>query len=81
MISELQRSAIKTTFINQQKNSNEIDDIRLSKFKNARLSCQIYYIDNKQRNKPFEHKTENVQEEIKFKEEMSKTLNQTNGKN
>ena len=81
MVAELQESANESTLICCQRDPNEIDHNYQSKIKNERLSCLAYHIDSKRDNKATENQTENTQKENSLKEDIQKTLKQTNGKN
>ena len=81
MVPEMQESASESILVRCQRDPNEIDNNRLSKTKNERLSFLIYHIDIKWDNKITENQSENIQKENSLKEDIQKTLKQTNGKN
>ena len=81
MVVELQRSANESTLIGNQRDPNQIDHNKKSKTKSARLLCLTYHIVSKLDNKASENHTENIEEEIIFKEDIQKTFKQTDGKN
>ena len=81
MIVELQRSTNGSTLIDHQRDPNEIDHNKKSKTKSSRLSCLTYHIESKLDNKAINNHTKTIIDEIVFKEDIQKTLKQTDGKN
>ena len=81
MIVELQRSTNGSTLIGYQRDPNEIDHNKKSKTKSARISSLTYHIESKLDNKAIKNHTKIIIDEIVFKEDIQKTLKQTDGKN
>ena len=81
MVVELQRTTNESTLIRHQRDPNEIDHSKNSETKSTRLSCLTYHIVSKLDNKAADNHTDDIEEEIAFKEDVQKTLKQTYGKN